>query len=333
MQKRLLLFVFFFHSAFVMAHDIGVTEVILQEQPEFHYLWQIENPGSTSDAISAPRLPTHCQFMETQGNADNHSLYRFHCAKPLSTSDRIELSWRTEIVMVKAVWLDLSEHRATFLRDNEIIAIDLTRLSTASGSWQDTAMHYLVIGMEHILTGIDHLLFVLGILLLVTHLRALVLSITTFTLAHSLSLALAYLDWVNLNSAPVEACIALSIVVLALEVLRGQSGNYGFTWKYPWIICAGFGLLHGLGFAGALADIHVPSNEITLALLFFNLGVEIGQLLFVGTVLCGYFIWILLRKHRGWQFGSLPTSRTACAYIIGSLASFWVIERSMVIFL
>lgn len=333
MQKLLLLFVLFFQAGFVTAHDIGVTEVILQEQPNFHYLWQIENPGTTSDAISAPRLPTHCNFLESEGNSNTHNLYRFQCTKPLSSSDSIELSWRTEIVMVKAVWMDMSEQRATFLRENEIISIELARLSASSSSWRDTAMHYLVIGIEHILTGIDHLLFVMGILLLVTNVRALVLSITTFTLAHSLSLALAYLDWVSLNSAPVEATIALSILVLALEVLRGQSGNYGFTWSYPWIICGGFGLLHGLGFAGALADIHVPSNEITMALLFFNLGVEIGQLLFVGMVLGCYYLWIYLGKQWGRQFGSAQSSRTTCAYIIGSLASFWVIERSIVIFL
>ena len=191
----------------------------------------------------------------------------------------------------------------------------------AAPSKIDIARTYLELGVEHILGGIDHLLFVLALLLLVSGHSMLLKTITAFTIAHSITLALATIGFVSMPSAPVEAVIALSILFLAAEIMRSRSGEPGLTEKYPWVIAFSFGLLHGLGFAGALASIGLPQSDIPLALLLFNVGVEIGQVLFVVTVLV--LIAILRRIKITWPEWALRIP----AYGIGSLAAFWCIQR------
>ena len=144
---------------------------------------------------------------------------------------------------------------------------------------------YTVLGIGHILTGVDHLLFVLALIMIVPDRRRLIVTITAFTIAHSISLALATLQLVHFPGPPVEATIALSIVFVAAEILHRRQGHEGLAVRKPWLIAFSFGLLHGLGFAGALAEVGLPQNAIPLALLFFNVGVEIGQLLFITAVL------------------------------------------------
>ena len=191
----------------------------------------------------------------------------------------------------------------------------------APSAWQ-VSWTYLVLGVEHILLGVDHLLFVLALLLLVSDWRKLVGTITTFTIAHSVTLALATLGLLSVPGPPVEACIALSIVFVAAEVIRGRQGHAGLTERAPWIVAFTFGLLHGLGFAGALADVGLPRQAIPAALLFFNVGVEIGQLAFIAAVLGAFAIARRIRLRRpNWSWRILPTA-------IGSIAMVWVIERT-----
>ena len=180
---------------------------------------------------------------------------------------------------------------------------------------------YLAIGFEHILLGIDHLLFVLALLILVTGIRTLVWTITAFTVAHSFTLAAATLGFVSFPQAPVEAVIALSIVFVASEIAHATQGRPGLTQRKPWLVALTFGLLHGFGFAGALTEVGLPEQAVPLALLFFNLGVEFGQLSFVAAViLIAAVAKRFLREVPEW----LPT---ASAYAIGTAASFWTIER------
>ena len=187
--------------------------------------------------------------------------------------------------------------------------------------WQ-LAWTYLVIGVEHILFGIDHLLFVLALVLLVKGWKPLLGTITSFTLAHSLTLALATLGMVHVPGPPVEACIALSIVFVASEIIRSRQGRPGLTEQSPWVVAFTFGLLHGLGFAGALSDVGLPEHAIPLALLLFNVGVECGQVLFVAVVLCAARISKpMTARLPSW------TWRIA-SYSIGTIAMFWVIERT-----
>jgi hypothetical protein len=188
---------------------------------------------------------------------------------------------------------------------------------------------YFKLGVEHILLGIDHLLFVLALLLLVRGPWKIVKTVTAFTAAHSLTLALATLGVVHVPVSPVEALIALSIALVAVEIVRGRDGNPGIASRAPWIVAFAFGLLHGLGFAGALSEVGLPEGHIPLALLFFNLGVEAGQLLFIGavlpviTLLRRVLAMALATESRTWRraAGLIP------AYLIGTIAMFWTIER------
>jgi hydrogenase/urease accessory protein HupE len=196
---------------------------------------------------------------------------------------------------------------------------------TASPGAFEVVRTYTVLGIEHILLGFDHLLFVLALLLLVDGTRRLLWTITAFTLAHSLTLAAATLGVVHVLGPPVEAAIALSIVFVAGEIVHARQGRPGLTQRNPWIVAFAFGLLHGLGFAGALAEVGLPEGQIPTALLFFNVGVELGQLLFIGAVLAVIAAGRRIARH-------VPLPRPAGLwrvppYLIGGLASFWVFER------
>ncbi len=204
----------------------------------------------------------------------------------------------------------------------ERLPVDMPEFVVLSPAGTDeVAWTYLVLGVEHILAGLDHLLFVLALLLIVRGTRRIVVTITAFTLAHSLTLVAATLGWVHVPGPPVEAIIALSIVFVASEVIHGAEGRPGLAARVPWVVAFSFGLLHGLGFAGALSEVGLPANAIPVALLTFNIGVEIGQLLFVGTVLALRF---MVRKLVTLQSALVP--KTA-AYVIGTVAAFWTVER------
>jgi len=190
----------------------------------------------------------------------------------------------------------------------------------AATSTAQVAGSYLVLGVQHILRGVDHLLFVLALLLVVRGGKRIVVTITAFTVAHSLTLAAATLGWVRVPGPPVEAMIALSIVFVAAEVVHGLRGRPGLTARAPWVVAFTFGLLHGFGFAGALAEVGLPQTAIPVALLMFNVGVELGQLLFVGVVLGARALLARLPVPPR-MAASLP------AYVIGTVAMFWVIER------
>ena len=182
---------------------------------------------------------------------------------------------------------------------------------------------YVFHGIEHILFGFDHLLFVLALILIVRSRRLLLWTITSFTVAHSITLSLATLGLVHVPQPPVEAMIALSILLLASEIVRVPQGRTSLTAQWPWIVAFSFGLLHGFGFASALTEIGLPPGDIPLALFSFNVGVEIGQLIFIGAVL-GALICIR-------RFSIPPAIRQAAipltSYAVGSVAAFWFIER------
>jgi hydrogenase/urease accessory protein HupE len=206
-----------------------------------------------------------------------------------------------------------------------VLAVEPRFVVTASPSAFEVVRTYTVLGIEHILTGFDHLLFVLALLILVKGVRRLIATITAFTVAHSLTLVAATLGWVHVPGPPVEAAIALSIVFVAGEIVHARQGRPGLTQRYPWVVAFTFGLLHGLGFASALAEVGLPQLSIPVALLFFNVGVEIGQLLFIAAVFAAIAAgrWIARRirlPHANWLWRIPP-------YAIGGIASYWVLER------
>ena len=207
-----------------------------------------------------------------------------------------------------------------------------TTLVRPSKPWVDIARSqgplsvagaYLSHGVEHILFGFDHLLFVLALILIVRSSRVLVWTITAFTLAHSITLSLATLGVVHVPGPPVEATIALSIILLACEIVRLKRGEPSLTARWPWVVAFTFGLLHGFGFAGALIDIGLPQGDIPLALLSFNVGVEVGQLIFIGAVFAA------LAAARRIDFPSVVERHalSVATYAIGTMAAFWFIER------
>jgi len=180
---------------------------------------------------------------------------------------------------------------------------------------------YIILGVEHIWLGYDHLLFVLCLLWLINGFKLLIKTITAFTIAHSITLAVSVLGVVTLPSAPVEAVIALSILFLAVEIIQSQKGKEVFTAKYPWIVAMAFGLLHGFGFAGALTEVGLPANAIPISLLGFNIGVEIGQVIFIIVIIGIISVVDKLFKQ------TLQLLTTVAIYSIGGIASFWLIER------
>jgi hydrogenase/urease accessory protein HupE len=196
-----------------------------------------------------------------------------------------------------------------------------TFVVTAPAGTGEVAWSYLRFGVEHILGGIDHLLFVLALLLIVRGHVRIIATITAFTLAHSLTLVAATLGVVHVPGPPVEASIALSIVFIASEVVHGLHGRPGLTARAPWLVAFTFGLLHGFGFAGALAEVGLPQQAIPVALLMFNVGVELGQLAFVAVMLAA--IAALARLWINWP----RWVHFVPAYAIGSVAMVWTIER------
>jgi hydrogenase/urease accessory protein HupE len=213
--------------------------------------------------------------------------------------ERLDGTQQTELVRPPRPWIEFAAPRGTLA----------------------TAGVFLTQGIEHILLGVDHLLFVLGLLLIVRTPWMLVKTITAFTVAHSITLAIATLGYAHLPAAPLNAAIALSILFLGPEIVRAWRGETSFTIRHPWVVAFAFGLLHGFGFASGLAAIGLPQADIPLALLMFNVGVEIGQLAFVALIL------LLVRAFKVLQVHWPRSIELAPAYIVGSLGAFWTIQR------
>jgi hypothetical protein len=213
--------------------------------------------------------------------------------------ERLDGTHSTALIHPSRPWLEITAPRGT--------------LATASV--------FLVQGIEHILLGADHLLFVLGLLLIVRTPWMLVKTVTAFTVAHSITLAIATLGYARIPAPPLNAAIALSILFLGPEIIRVWRGETSFTIRHPWVVAFAFGLLHGFGFASGLAAIGLPQNDIPLAILMFNLGVETGQLAFVALILLMVRAFKVLEVHWPQPAEVIP------AYVVGSLGAFWTIQR------
>jgi hydrogenase/urease accessory protein HupE len=218
------------------------------------------------------------------------------------------------LVMIR--FADGQQVQALLRSGNPALVIRLT------GTGKIPIAAYLTLGIKHILTGFDHLSFVLCLVLLVCGRLTLLKTVTAFTIAHSITLAAAALGYIHVNPPLIESLVALSIVFVAVELCRSWKGYQGITTGYPWVIAFSFGLLHGFAFAGSLADIGLPPHNIPAALLLFNCGVEIGQLLFVAVVLG--LIAVLQRLPR---LSPSSSSRWLVPYGVGTLASYWLFER------
>jgi hydrogenase/urease accessory protein HupE len=271
----------------------------------------------------APELPAACRAVTEPSMVEDATsitlIWGIDCAGESLVGSEIGIRGIESAKIDVLVRLALADGRVV----NEILrARRPAFVVPARPSKLDVLESYLRLGVEHILTGLDHLAFVLGLLILVVQARPLIKTISAFTLGHSITLSLVALGIATVPSALVELLIALSVLALAVEIATPQATRPGLLRRRPWVMAAGFGLLHGMGFAGALAEVGLPDVEIPLALFCFNLGIEIGQLAFV-------FVVIGVRALLHAQLAQAPdwVARVP-AYGIGSLATFWCLERA-----
>lgn len=285
---------------------------------QYAVLWKTR-PGP---ARLVPRFPEHCRSLGSDAAPGppevRVQLFRIDCAAmglggATISVDGLEAS--TDVV-VRVAWRDGRVTSGVLRPDTPALRLPTGPAAEAGG----VLRAYVGLGIEHILLGVDHLLFVLGLVLLAEGWGTLVRTVSAFTVAHSLTLALAAVEALTLPQAPVDATIALSIVVLALEVLRDPAAKPTLTRRAPWLVAFGFGLLHGLGFASALAAVGLPPDHVPLALFAFNVGVELGQLVFVVAVLPAVVLGRRLAVGR-------PLIARLPAYAIGAVAVAWTLER------
>lgn len=292
------------------AHEASMAAMTLQEIAPGRYLGQWTMPPT--DPTLAPIFPSHCEWNAPELNCGPRGL-----AGRLSF---MGLGSKQSVAMIRIIPKDGERQTYTVSVAHPVVTVARDP-GTDITVWLDLAETYINLGIDHILRGIDHLLFVLGLIWLSRGGWSLVHTITAFTIGHSLSLAAATFGLVGVPERPLNAAIALSIIFVGVEIVKLQRGEIGLTARYPWIVAFAFGLLHGLGFATALTTIGISKTTLPIALLFFNVGVEIGQLAFVAVVLA--LIW----AHRRTE-ASLPRWGHALpAYVIGSVAAFWFLVR------
>ena len=290
-----------------LAHEMTLAEMEMRETAPGEFIWQWLASGNfpASDELT-PTWPAGCV-------AESNVL---RCGKNgLSGELSVQgVGKRYSAAMIKVFWLD-GQTRVYTLTSGHL-TVRLYGSADDKRGMSEIAGAYAVLGVAHILSGFDHLLFVLALLFLVGFNRQLLLTITAFTAAHSLTLALSALNLLTLRSPPVEATIALSIVLVAAEAMRDQKT---LSRRWPAVVAFLFGLVHGLGFAGALKDIGLPQQHLSIALLTFNVGVEIGQLCVVAVA---YALYRAFQKYPRFALARVPA-----LYAIGAIAAYWSIGR------
>jgi hydrogenase/urease accessory protein HupE len=318
-------------SAAALGHALqpGFLELRLIDQDFYAVLWKVPAVSGRPMAISA-QLPESCDPRKPGSSSwdgmAHVTRWTAKCPGGLEGGViRIEGLDRTSTdVLVRFDFRDGKNHA------HRLTASDPSFTVPTQPGRLDVVQTYSLLGVKHILLGIDHLLFVLALLLLVKGTLRIIATVTAFTLAHSLTLAGATLGLVHAPGPPIEAVIALSIVFVAAEIIHGRQGNPGLTERYPWVVAFTFGLLHGFGFASALTEVGLPESSIPIALLFFNVGVEVGQLLFIACMFALFALTARIARRIGWLQPDRPWAIAAKAvppYAIGSLAVFWLIER------
>jgi len=311
-------------GAIATAHPLAPALLELREVAagRVEVLWKtsaLRLPGSDV----RPVLPPHCRSSEparSEASASSvTSRWALDCGVQGLVGARVGVDDLPAARISALLRVELSDGR-TFQR---VLRADapFTTIPERESAWA-VLRSYAALGVEHILTGLDHLLFVFGLLLLVGRGRRLVATVTAFTIGHSLTLSLAALEVVTLPTGPIELAIAGSIFVLAVELARGSEAPRSRLRRWPWVMAFAFGLLHGMGFAGALAEVGLPQVDIPLALFSFNVGIELGQIAFVLAVL-------LVERPLRQPLGRLPLwAEQIPVYVLGSLAAFWCLERA-----
>jgi len=309
-----------------IAHEMrpGFLELRETGPQSYNLLWKKPSGGEVEIYI-APVIPKECRFAATSQQALTPGAIVVRgtltceggiAGKTLAI-DGLESVVTDVIVRV--------HHPDGRLESHVLKPVNPSVTLGAQTSRGERALGYVRLGVEHILLGVDHLLFVLGLLLIVGDRWTLVKTITSFTVAHSITLAIATLGYASAPLPPLNAAIALSILFLGPEIVRKWRGGTSFTIRHPWIVAFAFGLLHGFGFASGLTTMGLPHAEIPLALLLFNVGVEVGQLFFVGLILG------LERSFRTLEIRWPRLVEALPGYAVGSLGAYWTIQRTVML--
>ncbi|NOQ91172.1 MAG: HupE/UreJ family protein [Flavobacteriaceae bacterium] len=322
MKKQfILLFMFVLIGFKGLSHEIrpAYLQIIQTSENTYEVYWKVPSMGDAVPKIQPVFHPSFIvKILKTPNQVPGSVIYSYKISSDESlqgTILTIEGLNKTLIdVLVNVTYLNGQKVTLMLQPDKG------SSIIPGETSKMDVIKTYTKLGVEHILLGIDHLLFVLALIMITKGKWRILKTITAFTIAHSITLSLAALGYVNFPTAPVEAVIALSIVFLAVEIIKNLNGKETLTSQKPWLVAFTFGLLHGFGFAGALADIGLPQQDIPWALAFFNVGVEIGQIAFVLIVLV-FIKLISFKKDWPVLLKKIP------AYAIGSMAAFWLIER------
>lgn len=312
------------------AHEVrpGYLELRQLDGHIWEILWRVPHREGTLLPLSL-RLPDDCQeqgrsVRSTSGATDTR--LRVLCPSGLTGwhASIDGLALQRSNVLARAFLNDGSDRTVLLTPDQPDLVLQPKQDQVEVG------INYLRLGVEHILLGFDHLLFVLALMLLVRGRRKLILTITAFTLGHSVTLVAAVVGWVQADVGLVELLVALSIAIVAVEVIHLRRGRMGLGARWPAVFAVGFGLLHGLGFASALRTLGLPVHDIPLALFSFNLGVELGQLIFVLSVVLVAHQTRLAPTRQGPDGRLSHTDRLTlpAAYLIGTIAMYWAVERS-----
>src|SRR5215510_3458271 len=308
----LLLLVFILVPRAPHAHEasLGVLEFREIRAGMFIGRWTIE-PTIGARLVDL-RVPSHCLLRLPEMNCGEKGL--------VGSITIINLGADMSAVLIKVIPITGEPRSYTISTANPVVSLLGTSAPTLQ-TWIELARTYVNYGIDHILLGADHLLFVLGLIWIVGGGWRLVKTITAFTIGHSASLAAAAFGLIGVPERPLNACIALSIAFVGVEIVKQQRGEVGLTARYPWAVAFTFGLVHGVGFASALAGLGIERRLLPAALLFFNVGVEIGQLAFVLLVLA--LIW----AHRRLDAVVPRWCEVLPAYVIGSISMFWFFGR------
>ena len=311
-----------------LAHEIRPAYLELhQTGPDtYDVLWKVPGQGENLRFGLYVELPERCtNVTEPRGSMANSAYterWAVRCAAGL-TGGTIHIAGLSATVVDVLVRLQQLDGRTQVIR---LTPSAPSFVVEAAPSLWGLAATYLRIGTDHILTGIDHLLFVLGLLLIVGNRWTLFKTITAFTVAHSITLAVATLGYASAPLPPLNAAIALSILFLGPEIVRVWRGQTSLTIRYPWVVAFVFGLLHGFGFASGLKATGLPQADIAWALLLFNVGVEIGQVFFVFLMLA------LARSFRALEIRWPAWAQALPGYTVGTLGAFWFIQRTVMMF-
>lgn len=297
----------------------GYLEFTQQDARTWKLVWKAPVLGGLATR-TRPAFPDFCTQSPPQARVEGLVLVaesRLTCSKDLAGS-QVGLSGMDAAftdALLRIAPLNRPVQAARLTQEEAMVEV-----ATVPDRWE-VARSYFVLGVEHILEGYDHLLFVISLVLLIGRVGAVIKAATAFTVAHSITLIGSTLGIVGLAQAPVEALVALSIIFLAVEIVKRDPAHPSLTERLPWLVAFLFGLIHGFGFAGALREIGLPESDVPTALLTFNLGVEAGQLVIVAAVM------VLITLTRRFAPRALHPATLTATYLIGTISSFWFIER------